>query len=276
MLIKVENVSYIYGQNGPFEKKALDNVSLSISEGEFIGIIGHTGSGKSTLLQLLNALLKPTSGKVLIDGHDTKDKASDLRKLRSKVGLVFQYPEHQLFEETVYADIAFAPKNLGLTSAEINDRVFEAAALTGLLEETLNKSPFELSGGQKRRAAIAGVLAMKPRCLILDEPTAGLDPKGRADIMSSIVRLQKQTGIAVVFVSHNMEEIAECCDSVYVMNSGKFAMQGDVREVFTRHKELREINLSAPQISVFMRGLCNVNVKTVYEAKEYIESCLKT
>ncbi|MDD3766015.1 MAG: energy-coupling factor transporter ATPase [Eubacteriales bacterium] len=275
MIIKAENLSYTYSQGGPFQKDALHAVSFTIKKGEFIGIIGHTGSGKSTLVQHLNGLLKPTSGKIYIDGIDTSGKKADLKAVRAKVGLVFQYPEHQLFEETVRRDIAFAPTNMGLSKEEIEERVEQACALVGISKDILDKSPFEISGGQKRRVAIAGVLAMKPQVLVLDEPTAGLDPRGREEILSQIKKLHKDIGITVILVSHGMEDIANTVERLFVMNKGKIAMEGTPLEVYSRYEELEEIGLSAPQVTKLMKRLFNVNVCTVAQAKEYLMGVLK-
>lgn len=249
-MIKVSNLTYIYQQGMPFEKKAIDNVSFEIPAGSFTALIGHTGSGKSTLIQHLNALARPTSGKIEIDGTDITDPKCDLREVRKKVGLVFQYPEHQLFEETVFKDIAFGPHNMGLSEDEIKERVYEAARFTGLAEDLMDKSPFELSGGQKRRVAIAGVLSMRPKVLILDEPTAGLDPRGRDEILSQLVRLHEENKeMTVLFVSHSMEDVAKIAKSVLVMDHGHLAMQGSVAEIFARSDELRKIGLDVPQIT---------------------------
>lgn len=253
MSITVENLSYIYMKGTPFEKVALDNINLTINDGEFIGIIGHTGSGKSTLVQHFNGLLKPSAGKVLINGIDAAGK--NLKELRRIVGVVFQYPEHQLFEETVYKDIAFGLIKQGVQENEIDVRIKEAANAVGLRDESLEKSPFELSGGQKRRAAIAGVLVMKPSILILDEPTAGLDPAGRDEIFSIIKNLHEASGITVILVSHSMEDIARLVDRVIVMNKGSVDMDGPVSEVFGNIERLESIGLSAPQVSYLMKRL---------------------
>lgn len=265
----------------PFEKKALDNINLEIKDGEFVGLIGHTGSGKSTLVQHLNALLKPQSGKIYIDGRDTSSKGEELKQLRFHVGLVFQYPEHQLFEETVYKDIAFGPKNLGLSKEEIDIRVREAARYVGLSPEVLDKSPFDLSGGQKRRVAIAGVLSMRPKVLVLDEPTAGLDPVGREEILSQIKSIHAEGNMTVILVSHSMEDVAKLVDRLIVMNEGKVFADGTVEEVFSRGAELRNIGLNVPQINVLIEELINrglpidKNIYTIDAAKkallEYLE-----
>lgn len=275
MIINAQSISYTYSEGGPFEKGALHDVSMTIGRGEFIGIIGHTGSGKSTLVQHFNGLLKPTSGKIMVDGVDTSEKKADLKAIRTKVGLVFQYPEHQLFEETVYKDIAFAPHNMGLSEEETKERVMQSADLVGLPDEVLEKSPFELSGGQKRRAAIAGVLAMRPEVLVLDEPTAGLDPRGREEILGQIQRLHSETGITVILVSHGMEDIAKCVERLYVMNKGGISMQGTPSEVYSNYKELEKMGLTAPQVTRLMKSLYGVDVCTVSQAKEYILGVLK-
>lgn len=253
-VIKTENLTYTYSIGTPFEKTAVDNVNLDIEEGEFVGIIGHTGSGKSTLIQHLNGLVKPTSGKVIIDGEDIWSKDVKIRDIRFKVGLVFQYPEYQIFEETVYKDIAFGPKNMGLPDEEIDRRIKETAELVGLHKENLDKSPFELSGGQKRRVAIAGVMAMEPKVLILDEPTAGLDPKGRDKILGQIKEYHRQKKSTVLLVSHSMEDVAKFADKILVMNKAKVFCYEDTPEVFKRAEELTEIGLAVPQITrVFNR-----------------------
>ncbi len=253
-VIKTENLTYTYSIGTPFEKTAVDNVSLDIDEGEFVGIIGHTGSGKSTLIQHLNGLVKPTSGKVIIDGEDIWSKDVKIRDVRFKVGLVFQYPEYQIFEETVYKDIAFGPKNMGLSDEEIDRRIRETAELVGLHKENLDKSPFELSGGQKRRVAIAGVMAMEPKVLILDEPTAGLDPKGRDKILGQIQEYHRQKKSTVLLVSHSMEDVAKFADKILVMNKARVFCYEDTPEVFKRAEELTEIGLAVPQITrVFNR-----------------------
>ncbi|WP_352419151.1 energy-coupling factor transporter ATPase [Proteiniborus sp.] len=277
MSIKIENLTFIYNQNTPFEAKALDNINLEIHEGEFVGLIGHTGSGKSTLIQHLNGLIKPTSGKIEVGGTDITSKGTSLKEIRQKVGLVFQYPEHQLFEETVYKDIAFGPQNLGLSQEEVDKRVREAMELVGLdFEAVSERSPFELSGGQKRRVAIAGVIAMKPEVLILDEPTAGLDPKGRDDILGQIQNLYQKNKMTIILVSHSMEDIAKLVNRIIVMYKSKVAMTGTPREVFKRATELESLGLGAPQITYFMKAFkskghdIREDVLTVEEAKEEI------
>lgn len=254
-IIKTEALTYVYGENTPFRKVALDNVNLEVNEGEIIGIIGHTGSGKSTLIQHFNGLIKPTSGKVYIDGEDFFKDKKKLREVRFKVGLVFQYPEYQLFEETVYKDIAYGPKNMGLDEGEIDKRVRETAELIGLGEELLQKSPFELSGGQKRRAAIAGVMAMDPKVLILDEPASGLDPQGRDRIFEMLKRYQRQKRNTVLIVSHSMEDIAKLADRLLVMNEGRVFCFDETPKVFSRSAELERIGLAVPQITRVIAGL---------------------
>lgn len=249
-MIKAEHINYIYQPGMAGERQALFDVSLQIADGTLNALIGHTGSGKSTLIQHFNALIRPTSGTITVDGIDITDKKTDLRDIRRAVGLVFQYPEHQLFEETVGKDIAFGPKNLGLEKAEIEERVTAAAKMVGLAEKYLTKSPFELSGGQKRRAAIAGVLAMKPKVLILDEPTAGLDPKGRDAILDVIKNLHADNPkMIIIFVSHSMEDVAKTAENIFVMNRGRLAMNGTPSEIFSRADELREMGLNVPQIT---------------------------
>lgn len=248
-IIRTENLTYVYGEGTPFRKVALDNIDIDIEEGEIVGIIGRTGSGKSTLIQHFNGLLKPTSGSVFIDGEELfKDKAR-LKDIRFKVGLVFQYPEYQLFEETVYKDIAFGPRNMGLSEDEIDRRVRETAKLVGLKPEHLDKSPFELSGGQKRRAAIAGVMAMEPKVLILDEPTAGLDPRGRDRILGLIKEYHAEKGTTVLLVSHSMEDVAKTVSKILVMNSSKVFMYSDRSSVFAKSEELTSMGLTVPQVT---------------------------
>lgn len=253
-IIKTEDLSYVYGEGTPFRKVAVDNVSLEIEEGELVGVIGHTGSGKSTLIQHLNGLLRPTSGKVYIDGEELWKEKSRLREIRFKVGLVFQYPEYQLFEETCYKDIAFGPKNMGLDEGEIDKRIRETARLVGLDERLLGKSPFELSGGQKRRVAIAGVMAMDPKILILDEPASGLDPKGRDRILGLIREYHQEKKNTVLLVSHSMEDVAKNASKILVMNKGGVFCYDDTPKVFHRSEELLEMGLAVPQITrVFNR-----------------------
>ncbi|NMB10324.1 MAG: energy-coupling factor transporter ATPase [Tissierellia bacterium] len=282
MKIEIKNVSYIYNQGNPYEKKALDSVNLEINTGEFIGIIGHTGSGKSTLVQHLNGLMVPTSGNVIVGGIDTKDNKASKIDIRKNVGLVFQYPEHQLFEETIYKDIAFGPKNLGCTEEEIEERVKWACDLVGLdFENMKDESPFELSGGQKRRVAIAGVIAMKPKFLVLDEPTAGLDPKGRDEILDQVKMLHEKEGITVILVSHSMEDVAKLVDRLIVMDDSKVFMDGSPREVFSKKDELKSIGLGIPQVMDFMIRYkemghdISTDVLTVEEAYEVLSKYLR-
>ena len=254
-VLELKNLSYVYGTGTPFEKTAVNNLSLSIEKGEFIGIMGHTGSGKSTLVQMLNGLMKPTSGQVLLDGEDIWANPKDIRKIRFKVGMVFQYPEYQLFEETVAKDIAFGPTNMGKSGAELEKAVNDAARFTGLKDELLEKSPFDLSGGEKRRAAIAGVIAMNPEVLVLDEPTAGLDPMGRDVLLSQIVQYHKERKNTVILVSHSMEDIARVADKIIVMNKSNLVMFDKTKEVFSKGRELEKIGLRVPQITKIMLEL---------------------
>lgn len=254
-ILELKNVCYTYGTGTPFEKKAVNDVSFSVNKGELIGIIGHTGSGKSTLVQMLNGLMKPTSGQVLLDGVDIWDKPKEIRKIRFKVGMVFQYPEYQLFEETVYKDIAFGPTNKGLSAEKIDKEVRRAARFTGLKDELLDKSPFDLSGGEKRRAAIAGVIAMDPDVLVLDEPTAGLDPMGRDVLLSQIIRYHKERQNTVLLVSHSMEDIARVADRIVVMNKSQLVMFDETQKIFARGDELEKIGLRIPQITKIMSQL---------------------
>ena len=280
-VLETQNLTFVYSPGTPFEKTAMADVSLSVEEGDFIGVIGHTGSGKSTLVQHLNGLLKPTSGKGLLEGRDIWAEPGKIRDVRFQVGMVFQYPEHQLFEDTTYKDIAFGPKNMGLSRDEIDGRVRRAAAFVGLKEELLEKSPFELSGGEKRRAAIAGVMAMEPRVLILDEPTAGLDPKGRDMILEQIRAYKEENDTTVLLVSHSMEDVARVAKRVLVMNGGQIAMFAPTAEVFSRAEELESIGLSIPAVTkVFMRlrekGYpVGDNVYTVGQAERRLLSLLK-
>ena len=248
-VLEVKALTHTYSAGTPFEHKAIDNVDLEVMPGEFLGIIGHTGSGKSTLIQHLNGLLRPTDGQILLDGTDIWAKPKEIRKVRFQVGLVFQYPEYQLFEETVYKDISFGPKNMGLEGEEIDCRVRRAAAFAGIDEEMLEKSPFELSGGQKRRVAIAGAIAMEPKVLILDEPTAGLDPRGREAILAQLRSYHKQKGNTVILVSHSMEEIARNVDRIVVMSHSHKLMDGTPEEVFSRADELLQVGLDVPQVT---------------------------
>ena len=279
-VLELKNLSYVYGTGTPFEKTAVNNLSFSIEKGEFIGIMGHTGSGKSTLVQMLNGLMKPTSGQVLLDGEDIWANPKDIRKIRFKVGMVFQYPEYQLFEETVAKDIAFGPTNMGKSGAELEKAVNDAARFTGLKDELLEKSPFDLSGGEKRRAAIAGVIAMNPEVLVLDEPTAGLDPMGRDVLLSQIVQYHKERKNTVILVSHSMEDIARVADKIIVMNKSNLVMFDKTKEVFSKGRELEKIGLRVPQITKIMLELrekgFNVSegILTVDEAMDCISSLL--
>lgn len=255
MSIILDKVNYIYGEGSGFVKHALKDVSLAVDKNEFIGLIGHTGSGKSTLTQIFNGLLRATSGDVYFNGDNIYDKDYDMKKLRSKVGLVFQYPEHQLFETTVFKDVCFGPKNLGLDKRECELRAFEALELVGMDKELFYNSPFELSGGQKRRAAIAGVIAMKPEVLILDEPTAGLDPQGRDEILDMVKAMHEQTQMTVILVSHSMEDVAKYVGRIIVMNDGCLMYDDIPREVFAHYRELEKIGLAAPQVTYIMHAL---------------------
>lgn len=276
MSLILDHVNHIYGEDTKLAVAALKNINLVIPDGQFIGLIGHTGSGKSTLVQHLNGLLTPTSGNIYFNGQDISDKDFNKKELRSKVGLVFQYPEHQLFEVTVFQDVCFGPKNLGLSQKEVEIRAYNALKLAGVKEEQFYVSPFDLSGGQKRRVAIAGVLAMQPEILVLDEPTAGLDPKGRDEILGQIKKLQKETGITVVLVSHSMEDVAEYVDRILVMNKGQLIFDDIPKEVFKHHQELEEMGLAAPQVTYIMDKLIkegvvvDSNATTIMEAKEEI------
>lgn len=280
-ILELKNLSFVYGQGTPFEKCAVDNVNLSIEKGEFVGIIGHTGSGKSTLVQMLNGLIKPTDGQVIFDGEDIWTKPKEIRKIRFKVGMVFQYPEYQLFEETVYKDIAFGPTNKGESGADLDLAVKKAAEFAGLKKELLDKSPFDLSGGEKRRAAIAGVIAMDPDVLVLDEPTAGLDPMGREILLSQIVQYHKERKNTVLLVSHSMEDIARVADRIIVMNNSHLVMFDKTKEVFSHGRELEQIGLRVPQITRIMLELKEKGyeipdgILTVDEAFSVISSLLK-
>lgn len=281
MSIKINHLTYVYGEESVFEKKALDDINLEINDGEFIGLIGHTGSGKSTLIQHLNALLKPTSGEVLLNGENIYADKNKLKSIRQRVGLVFQYPEHQLFEMTVLKDVCYGPKNLGLDDDAAVERAKEALAMVGMTEKDYSKSPFELSGGQKRRVAIAGVLAMHPQVIVLDEPTAGLDPKGRNDILNQISALHRQTGITIILVSHSMEDVAKYVDRIIVMNRGEVFMDDTPKEIFRQSEALESVGLAAPQVTYVMRQLHKIfpelpeDVTTVEEAKEALLHCLE-
>ncbi len=255
MSIALEHISYVYSPGTAYEKHALKDVSFEIPQGQFVGIIGHTGSGKSTLIQHLNGLVKATSGKVIYEGRNIYEDGYDMRALRSQVGLVFQYPEYQLFEVDVISDVCFGPKNQGLSQEECEKNAREALELVGFPEKYYKQSPFELSGGQKRRVAIAGVLAMKPKVLILDEPTAGLDPKGRDEILDQVEKLHKETGMTVILVSHSMEDIARYVERIIVMNHGEKMLDGTPKEVFRHYKELEQVGLAAPQVTYVMHDL---------------------
>lgn len=276
MSLILDHVNHIYGEDTKLAVAALKDINLVIPDGQFIGLIGHTGSGKSTLVQHLNGLLSPTSGTIYFNGQDVSDKDFNKKELRSKVGLVFQYPEHQLFEVTVFQDVCFGPKNLGLSQKDVEIRAYNALKLAGVKEEQFYVSPFDLSGGQKRRVAIAGVLAMQPEILILDEPTAGLDPKGRDEILGQIKKLQKETGITVLLVSHSMEDVAEYVDRILVMNKGQLIFDDVPKEVFKHHEELEEMGLAAPQVTYIMDKLIkegvveDSNATTILEAKDEI------
>ncbi len=281
MAISIKDISYIYGEGSPFEKKALKNVSLEIGDGELVGLIGHTGSGKSTLIQHLNGLIKPTSGEITVNGISTVSKGNLLKELRCEVGLVFQYPEYQIFEETDFDDVAFGPKNLGLSEEEVRQRVFSAMKSVGLSPELMDKSPFNLSGGQKRRVAIAGVLAMQPKILILDEPAAGLDPAGRKEILSEIKKLYDEREMTIILVSHSMEDIASIAKRIIVMADGEVKMDGGLAEIFSHAELLKSMGLDVPQICSLMTELRNRGVKlsqniyTVEDAKIELIKLLK-
>ncbi|MBQ9978429.1 MAG: energy-coupling factor transporter ATPase [Clostridia bacterium] len=253
--IKLENVSFLYGKGTSYCKEALKNVNIEIKEGSITGLIGHTGSGKSTMLQLLNGLAKPAEGKVYLDGEDIWEKPKDIGKIRFRVGLVMQYPEYQLFEETVEKDIAFGPKNMGLSEAEISERIREAIDFVGLSPDVLSKNPFDLSGGQKRRVAIAGVIAMRPEVLVLDEPAAGLDPQGRDIILGGVFKYREKTGATVIIVSHSMEDMARLCDNIIVLSHGEVVLNGTRDEVFAQSQMLEKIGLAVPQITLLMHEL---------------------
>ena len=280
MSIKLEHVNYIYGQGTAYEKQALKDINLEIPHGQFVGVIGHTGSGKSTLIQHLNGLMKATSGVVSFNGENIYAEKYNLKALRSQVGLVFQYPEHQLFEIDVMSDVCFGPKNQGCSEEECKQRAMEALQLVGLKEEFYHNSPFDLSGGQKRRVAIAGVLAMKPKVLILDEPTAGLDPKGRDEILDQIAYLHKSCDMTVILVSHSMEDIAKYVDRIIVMNRGSMLFDDVPKKVFEHYQELEQVGLSAPQVTYIMHELREkglevpVNITTIEEATDAIVAAL--
>lgn len=260
-ILEAKDLTYTYSIGSPFEKTAIDHINLQIEEGEFVGVIGHTGSGKSTLMQMMNGLLEPTSGQILLDGADIWDKKTDRRKVRFQVGLVFQYPEYQLFEETVYQDIAFGPKNMKLSEAEIDRRVRETAEAVGLTEEHLKKAPYALSGGQKRRAAIAGVMAMEPKVLILDEPTAGLDPKGRTKILTQLQAYHKRTGCTILLVSHSMEDVARYASKLLVLSQAKVVCYDTPSGVFAQSQSLEGMGLALPQITRIFNGLAEKGIR---------------
>lgn len=281
MSIILDHVNYIYEAGTAMEFAALKDINLVINEGEFIGLIGHTGSGKSTLVQHLNGLLAPTGGNIYYNGADIHDSTFNKKELRSKVGLVFQYPEHQLFEIDVFSDVCFGPKNLGLDRKEVELRAYAALKQVGLEDEYFYQSPFDLSGGQKRRVAIAGVLAMKPEVLILDEPTAGLDPKGRDEILDQIAKLRQEMGITVILVSHSMEDVAKYVSRIVVMNRGQIMFDSTPREVFSHYKELETVGLAAPQVTYIMQALkkngldVDMDITTIQEAKTEILKAMK-
>ena len=276
--ITVEKLSYFHGKDTPYEIKALDGIDLKIQKGMITGLIGHTGSGKSTLVQMFNGILRPHEGKILLDGEDIWKRPKDIRKIRFRVGLVMQYPEYQLFEETIYKDIAYGPKNMGLSESEIDERVREAAEFAGLEPDLLDKSPFDLSGGQKRRAAIAGIIAMRPELLILDEPAAGLDPRGRDSIFQNIAEYQKKSGSTVLIVSHSMEDMARYCERLVVMSGGKIMLEGNCREVFSHADLLESVGLDIPQITKLTMMLRERGIEldsSVYTVEEAFEKIIK-
>ncbi len=281
MAIKVENLTFVYNEGTAMEQRALDGVSFEIPDGQFVGLIGHTGSGKSTLIQHLNGLVKPTGGKIYYNGEDIYAEGYSLRQLRSRVGLVFQYPEHQLFEVDVISDVCYGPRNLGLTEDEVKKRAEDALRLVGMKEKYWEQSPFELSGGQKRRVAIAGVLAMNPEVLILDEPTAGLDPKGRDEILDQVKKLHEAKGMTIILVSHSMEDMARYADRLLVMNHGKKAFDGTPREIFRHYRELEQMGLAAPQVTYVIHALrergveIDEDITTVEEARDALLAVLK-
>ena len=277
-ILQIEDLTHTYSAGTPFQRSAGEGLGMTVGAGEFLGVIGHTGSGKSTLIQHLNGLLQPTSGRILLEGKDIWEDPKKIRDVRFKVGLVFQYPEYQLFEETVYKDIAFGPKNMGLDAEEIDRRVRDAAAFVGLHETLLDKSPFELSGGQKRRVAIAGVIAMEPKVLVLDEPTAGLDPQGRDAILAQIQAYHRAKGAAVVLVSHSMEEIARNVDRIVVLSDGKVYMEGTPKQVFARAHELEQVGLDVPQVTKVAAALKarGLDIDTAVYTVEALEQKLLT
>ena len=277
-ILETKNLTYIYGEGTPFEKKAVNNVNIKIEQGELIGIMGHTGSGKSTFVQMLNGLIKPHSGQVLLNGKNIWDKPKEIKKIRFQVGMVFQYPEYQLFEETVFSDIAFGPKNMGIEGEELEKRVIETCEIIGVKQEYLQKSPFDLSGGEKRRVAIAGVMAMRPKIIVFDEPTAGLDPKGRQDIMEIIYNYRKATNATVIIISHSMEDMAVLADKLLVMNKGTLAMVDTTENVFKNGDKLREMGLNVPIVTRVFYELKNkgidlpLDVFTVDKAVEVLKN----
>ena len=276
--VRIEDLGYYHGKDTPYEIKALDEINLDIKKGIITGLIGHTGSGKSTLVQMLNGILKPHHGRVLLDGTDIWSKPKDIRKIRFRVGLVMQYPEYQLFEETIYKDIAYGPKNMGLDEKEIDERVREAAEFAGLAPELLERSPFDLSGGQKRRAAIAGIIAMRPELLVLDEPAAGLDPRGRDSIFKNISDYQKKSGSTVLIVSHSMEDMARYCQRLIVMAGGKIVLEGECREVFAKSDILESVGLDVPQITKLVMMLREKGIEldpSVYTVQEAFEKIIE-
>ena len=276
--VKIEDLSYYHGKDTPYEIKALDGIKLDIKKGIITGLIGHTGSGKSTLVQMLNGILKPHHGRVLLDGEDIWQKPKDIKKIRFRVGLVMQYPEYQLFKETIYKDIAYGPKNMGLDEREIDERVREAAEFAGLAPELLERSPFDLSGGQKRRAAIAGIIAMRPELLILDEPAAGLDPRGRESIFQNISEYQKKSGSTVLIVSHSMEDMARYCQRLIVMSGGKIMLEGECRDVFANAEILEAVGLDVPQITKLVMLLRQKGIEldpSVYTVEEAFEKIIE-
>ncbi len=282
MAIKVEDLTYVYNAGTALEQKALDGVSFEIPDGQFVGLIGHTGSGKSTLIQHLNGLVKPTGGKIYYNGEDINGEGYSLRQLRSKVGLVFQYPEHQLFEVDVISDVCYGPRNLGLSEDEVRERAQAALRLVGMKEKYWDQSPFELSGGQKRRVAIAGVLAMNPEVLILDEPTAGLDPRGRDEILDQVRALHDARGMTIILVSHSMEDMARYAERLLVMNHGRKAFDGTPKEIFRHYRELEQMGLAAPQVTYVIHALrergveLDEDITTVEEARDALLEALRT
>ena len=278
-VIEIKGVSFIYGKKTPYEIKALDNINMCIKENCITGLIGHTGSGKSTLVQMFNGLARPDEGRIFVDGADIWEKPKEISKIRYKVGMVMQYPEYQLFADTVWEDIAYGPRNMGLSEDEVKERVRTSAEFCGIDEETLSKSPFDLSGGQKRRVALAGVMAMNPSVLVLDEPAAGLDPRGRRQILGGICEYQKKSGTSVVIVSHSMEDMAKYCDEIYVMSRGKIILHGDCKEVFSEHRLLRESGLDVPEITGVVKALREEDLdisKYIYTVNGLVDAIEKT